>query len=164
MPLVFRKWRFHFSGRSKLIVLQSSTLVFRKWCFHLSGRSRLLPFCKVAHAICLQKVAFPFFWALEAPVVLRSSTCHWSSESGVSIFLGVARFAVKPLRCRPHPHQSQIQAAGGPGGAASEVLRGGPSEPEVQLPACLSGCGAAVGCGTAAVGSERPHCLALPPN
>ena len=111
--LVFRKWCFHLSGRSRLlsfckvahavglqkvafpffwalearVFLQSSTLVFRKWCFHLSGRSRLLSFCKVAHAIGLQKVAFPSFWALEAPVFLQSSTCHWSSESGVSIFL-----------------------------------------------------------------------------
>ncbi len=138
--------------------------VFRKWRFHLSGRSGLLSFSKVRrtwHGIGLQKVAFPSFWALEARVFLQSSTCHWSSESGVSIFLGVARFAVKPLRCRPHPHHGQIQAAGG---AASEVLRGGPSEPEAQLPACLSACGAAVSCGTAAVGSERPHCPVLPLN
>ena len=146
MPLVFRKWRFHLSGRSRLlsfcivahaiglqkmafpsfwvlearVFLQSSTLVFRKWRFHLSGRSRLLSFCIVAHAIGLQKMVFPSFWALEAPVFLQSSTCHWSSKNGVSIFLGVARFAVKPLRCRPHPHHDQIQAAGG---AASEVLR-----------------------------------------
>ena len=63
-------------------------LVFRKWCFHLSGRSRLLSFCKVGHAMGLQKLAFPSFWALEAPVFLQSRTCHWSSEIGVSIFLG----------------------------------------------------------------------------
>ena len=41
-------------------------LVFRKWRFHLSGRSRLLLFCKVAHAIGLQKMVFPSFWALHA--------------------------------------------------------------------------------------------------
>ena len=72
-------------------------LVFRKWCFHLSGRSRLLSFCKVEHAIGLQKVVFPSFWALEAHVVRQRRTCHWSSESSVSIFLqAVTRCESKP--------------------------------------------------------------------
>ena len=54
--------------------------VFGKWCFHLSGRSRLLSFCTVEHASGLQQVVFPSFWALEAPVFLRSRTRQWSSE------------------------------------------------------------------------------------
>ena len=63
-------------------------LIFRNLRFHLSGRSRLLSFCTADHAIDLQTVAFPSSWALEAIVFLPSRTCHWSSESGVSIFLG----------------------------------------------------------------------------
>ena len=55
---------------------QTTPLIFRKWRFHLPGRSRLLSFCQVEHAAGLQKVAFPFFWALEAPVVLHSRPCH----------------------------------------------------------------------------------------
>ena len=50
--------------------------VFSKWCFHCSGRLRLLSFCAVEHASGLQKVMFPSFWALEAPVFLHSRTCQ----------------------------------------------------------------------------------------
>ena len=48
--------------------------------------------------MAFQKVVFPSFWALhaEASVVLHSRTYHGASESGVSNFLGIARFAVKP--------------------------------------------------------------------
>ena len=65
---------------------QKSKILFvsRKWAFRL----RLLPFCKIEHATGLQKVSFPSFWALETLVVLQGRTCHWSSESLVSIFRG----------------------------------------------------------------------------
>ena len=55
-------------------------VVFRKWRFHLFGRSELLSFCQVEHASGLQKVVFPSFWALEAPVFPPSRTCQWSSK------------------------------------------------------------------------------------
>ena len=56
--------------------------------FFWASHAEVLSFCGIENGSGLQKVAFPSFWALEAPVVLQSSTCHWSSESGVSIFLG----------------------------------------------------------------------------
>ena len=68
--LVFRKWRFHFYGRSRLLSFckvrstchwsseRGVSIFLRR--FHLSGRSGLLLFCEIAHAIGLQKLAFPF--------------------------------------------------------------------------------------------------------
>ena len=69
---------------------QTMPLIFKKVSFpsFWALNADVLPFCQVEHADGLQKVAFPSFWALEAPVVLHSRTGHWSSESGVSIFLG----------------------------------------------------------------------------
>ena len=90
-------------------------LVFRKWRFHLSGRSRLLSFCEVEHATGFQKAASPSFWALEAPVVLQSRKCHWSSENGVSIFSGdrsrsrrVGASFVDVTRCESKPCASSV--------------------------------------------------------
>ena len=58
--------------------------------------------CKVEHAIGLRKMAFPSFWALEAHVVLQRRTCHWSSTIGVSIFLQAA------TRCESKPCASFV--------------------------------------------------------
>ena len=96
MPLIFRKWVFPFF-----------------WALHAD----VLSFCKVDHAAGLQKVAFPFFWALEAPVFLHSRTCHWSSESGVSIFSGdrsrcrrIAASFVYATRCESKPCASSVDS------------------------------------------------------
>ena len=81
-----RKWCFRVGHLTKTPSGEKSKILFvsGKWAFRLG----LLSFCKVEHATGLQKVAFPSFWALEALVVLQNRTCHWSSESGISIFLG----------------------------------------------------------------------------
>ena len=65
----------------------------RKWTFLL----RLLSFCRVEHTMALQKITFPSLWQLqaEAGVVLQRRTYPSASESGVSIFLRIARFAIK---------------------------------------------------------------------
>ena len=88
----FRLWLLSFSKVEHALALQKVAFPFF-WALH----AEVMSFCTEEHAIDLQKVSFPSFWALEAPVVLQSRTCHWSSENGVSIFLG-ARGSCRPAK------------------------------------------------------------------